>query len=173
MCQRQQSSPPCLLVKLEKKKMLDSVDKLVEHLLLHYRWFFVVFFLLPISVLYEIYNFISKWLIRKLNKASRNHARRVRDVQRQVKEWKAKSDDRQMCTARPGWQTMSFRQGLYKSSMYNVRVNMYDILEINVEKKVCNQLTLFMEYVIFVFFWSYFKWAACPFYTLTWIFMRQ
>lgn len=40
-----------------------------------------------------------------------------------------------MCTARPGWQTMSFRKPTYKSKMYQVECNLIDILEIDREKQ--------------------------------------
>lgn len=40
-----------------------------------------------------------------------------------------------MCTARPGYQTMSFRQPLYKSKMFQVKCNLIDILEIDREKQ--------------------------------------
>jgi hypothetical protein len=116
--------------------MLEFLDKTVEHVLLHYRSLFVVLFLLPLSVAFEIYSFVRNWLIFKLNTAPQQHEKRVRNVQRQVKDWKDKFSNQQMCTARPGWQTMSFRQGRYKSSMFNVHIDMYDILEVNVDKKV-------------------------------------
>lgn len=40
-----------------------------------------------------------------------------------------------MCTARPGYQTMSFRKPLYKSSMHQIECNLIDILEVNREKR--------------------------------------
>lgn len=40
-----------------------------------------------------------------------------------------------MCTARPGYQTMSFRKPIYKSAMHQVECNLIDILEINREKR--------------------------------------
>lgn len=40
-----------------------------------------------------------------------------------------------MCTARPGYQTMSFRKPIYKSNMYQIECNLIDILEINREKR--------------------------------------
>lgn len=36
-----------------------------------------------------------------------------------------------MCTARPGYQTMSFRKPIYKSKMFQVECNLIDILEID------------------------------------------
>lgn len=41
-----------------------------------------------------------------------------------------------MCTARPGWQTMSFRVPKYKKTHFNVKVNLVDILEIDVSRQV-------------------------------------
>lgn len=41
-----------------------------------------------------------------------------------------------MCTARPGYQTMSFRKPMYKSKMFQVECNLIDILEIDRERRV-------------------------------------
>lgn len=40
-----------------------------------------------------------------------------------------------MCTARPGYQTMSFRRPVYKSTMFQVECNLIDILEIDRKKR--------------------------------------
>lgn len=40
-----------------------------------------------------------------------------------------------MCTARPGWANVSFRQGLYKKQMQNIEINLIDILEIDDTKR--------------------------------------
>lgn len=40
-----------------------------------------------------------------------------------------------MCTARPGYQTMSFRKPMYKSNMFQVDCNLMDILEIDRERR--------------------------------------
>lgn len=42
---------------------------------------------------------------------------------------------KKMCTARPGYQTMSFRRPLYKSTMFQVECNLIDILEIDRKKR--------------------------------------
>lgn len=41
-----------------------------------------------------------------------------------------------MCTARPGWQTMSFRQPLYKKSSTQIECNLVDILEVDTKRGV-------------------------------------
>lgn len=43
--------------------------------------------------------------------APQKHDERVRSVQQQVKDWAKEGRGRKMCTARPGWQAMSLRQG--------------------------------------------------------------
>ena len=76
-----------------------------------------------------------------------------------------------MCTARPGWQTISFRQGKYKKVMTNIKVNLMDILEIDTEKRVfiyiygstVNDLLTFisMNYVYRQFVLSHwFQWGS-------------
>lgn len=41
-----------------------------------------------------------------------------------------------MCTSRPGWQTMSLSKPKYKSKLFNIDINLIDILEIDAEKQV-------------------------------------
>lgn len=41
-----------------------------------------------------------------------------------------------MCTARPGYQTMSFRKPMYKSNMFQVECNLIDILEVDRERRI-------------------------------------
>lgn len=41
-----------------------------------------------------------------------------------------------MCTARPGWQTMSFRQPLYKKTSTQIECNLVDILEVDTKRGV-------------------------------------
>lgn len=41
-----------------------------------------------------------------------------------------------MCTARPGWMAVSFRVGLYKRQMKNISVDLVDVLEVDVQRKV-------------------------------------
>lgn len=41
-----------------------------------------------------------------------------------------------MCTARPGWQTMSFRQPKYKHTSYRVECNLVDVLQVDSVRRV-------------------------------------
>jgi delta24-sterol reductase len=62
----------------------SCVDRAIEYILTNYRWVFVCFFLLPASLLYDIYNYGRKWIIVKLNSAPKLHHRKVKNVQKQV-----------------------------------------------------------------------------------------
>ena len=40
-----------------------------------------------------------------------------------------------MCTARPGWQSITLQKQHYKDRMYNIKIDMPDILKIDKENK--------------------------------------
>ncbi|KAB7501494.1 Delta(24)-sterol reductase [Armadillidium nasatum] len=86
-------------------------NTLFEYILINHRWVIVVFFLLPLSFIYDIYYNTRSWLIFKL----------IRQIP--------------MCTARPGWQTISFRVPAYKSTFNKIKINLVDILEIDTRKQ--------------------------------------
>ena len=56
----------------------------LEYILIHYRWVFVCLFLLPLSVLFEIYLYIRTWVIFKMHSAPQMHDKKVKHVQDQV-----------------------------------------------------------------------------------------
>ncbi|OQR89723.1 24-dehydrocholesterol reductase, partial [Thraustotheca clavata] len=103
----------------------------IAYILIHYRWIFVCFFLLPISFVYDILFFVRSRVIFYLNSAPLKHKERVLQVQQQVLQWIKQGRQVPMCTARPGWQNISYRRGKYKKTMHNVKVNMMDILQVN------------------------------------------
>ena len=57
---------------------------LVEHILINYRWVFVIFFLMPMSLLYDVFYYIRNIIVFRLNSAPHKHVEKVREVQRQV-----------------------------------------------------------------------------------------
>lgn len=142
----------------------------MAYFIINYRWVLVCFFLLPASLVYDVYHLARSWIVFRLNSAPKKHNERVKYVQQQVmkfihyqsfaysllyksflgccpilstqvKEWNRQGRKTPMCTARPGWQTISFRQAKYKKTMFNVKVNLMDVLEVDTEKKVCFNLT--------------------------------
>ena len=56
----------------------------LEYILVNYRWIFVVFFLMPVSIAYDMFFYVRNWVVFRLNSAPHKHDEKVRDVQRQV-----------------------------------------------------------------------------------------
>ena len=106
------------------------VDFLIKH-----RGVFIALFVLPISLVFKVYMSIRNRLVFWLNSAPDKHSQKVAKIQEQVKAWKQVTGGNiPMCTARPGWQAMSLKQGNYKKTHYQVKINLQDILEIDREK---------------------------------------
>lgn len=59
----------------------------LAYILINYRWVFVCFFLLPLSLIYDVYHLARSWVIFQLNSAPKKHDERVKYVQRQVNDW--------------------------------------------------------------------------------------
>uniref|UniRef100_G3PAV7 Delta(24)-sterol reductase n=1 Tax=Gasterosteus aculeatus aculeatus TaxID=481459 RepID=G3PAV7_GASAC len=108
----------------------------LDYVIVHQRWVFVCLFLLPLSVLFDVYYYVRAWLIFKMCSAPKLHDQRVRDVQRQVREWRKDGAKTHMCTGRPGWLTVSLRVGKYKKTHKNIMINMMDILEVDTKRQV-------------------------------------
>ena len=79
----------------------SKLDKLIEHVMVHYRWIFVMF-LLPVSFLYDIMFYLRNWIVFKLSSAPKKHLQKVQAVQKQVRKWREEGSTKNMCTARPG-----------------------------------------------------------------------
>ncbi|XP_055537754.1 delta(24)-sterol reductase-like [Wyeomyia smithii] len=109
---------------------------LTEIFLIEYRWIVVLFFLLPASFLYNLFYSVRSKIIFWLHSAPRNHDQKVVNIQRQVRKWKESGTVAKMCTARPGWQTMSFRKPMYKKSCYQINCNLVDVLEVDTTRKI-------------------------------------
>lgn len=56
----------------------------LEFVLIHQRWVFVCLFLLPLSLIFDIYYYVRAWVVFQLSSAPRLHGQRVRDIQKQV-----------------------------------------------------------------------------------------
>ncbi|GFO23070.1 delta(24)-sterol reductase-like [Plakobranchus ocellatus] len=107
----------------------------LEYIIINYRWIFVCIFLLPLSVFYDAFMYIRAKIVFSLNSAPKQHDARVANVQKQVRAWDRDGRQTKMCTARPGWATMSFRRGLYKNSLRNIEINLIDILGVDIQRK--------------------------------------
>ncbi|KAJ8278986.1 hypothetical protein COCON_G00060520 [Conger conger] len=108
----------------------------LDYVIIHQRWIFVCLFLLPLSVIFDVYYYLRAWIIFKMCSAPKQHDQRVRDIQRQVREWKKDGGKTYMCTGRPGWLTVSLRVGKYKKTHKNIMINMMDILEVDTKRQI-------------------------------------
>merc|ERR1711860_291787 len=107
---------------------------LIEYILVNHRWIFVLF-LLPVSFVYDIYFYLRNAIVFKLSSAPRKHKKKVEDVSKQVQQWMEKGQKTKMCTARPGWQTISPQNMAYKNRMHQISINLVDILEVDAKNK--------------------------------------
>jgi len=109
---------------------------LFTHILTHYRTALVVIVVLPMSFIFDLYWRGRTWYIAKVKSAPYKHPERVAKIQEQVREWKRQGSKVRMCTARPGWLTVSPRHSTYKKKMFTVDVDLTDILELDVKNRV-------------------------------------
>ena len=56
----------------------------VEYIIINYRWIFVCLFLMPLSLIYDVFYFLRNWLVFKMNSAPHRHDEKVKEVQRQA-----------------------------------------------------------------------------------------
>ncbi|XP_028902296.1 delta(24)-sterol reductase [Ornithorhynchus anatinus] len=108
----------------------------LEFVIIHQRWVFVCLFLLPLSLIFDVYYSLRAWVVFRLNSAPRLHEQRVRDIQGQVRRWREQGGATYMCTGRPGWLTVSLRVGKYKKTHKNIMINLMDILEVDTKNQI-------------------------------------
>ena len=105
-------------------------------MLTRYRGWIVVIFVLPMSFVWQqCAKFRNLWYQTFIS-APQAHAKRVANVQSQVRRWKASGTDKLMCTARPAWASMSVRTATYKNNCHRIEVNLRDILDIDLQRQV-------------------------------------
>jgi len=116
--------------------LVEFINKLTEYALTNHRALFVVFFLLPLSFLFDIAWYIRNKYTFLMGISHKEHDARALGVQKQVRQWIAEGSKAQMCSARPGWLTMSFRIAKYKKTMKTIQINLHDILSVDAKRKV-------------------------------------
>ncbi|KAA8491738.1 Delta(24)-sterol reductase [Porphyridium purpureum] len=109
-----------------------GVWEVLTDVITRYRAPFVVIFVLPLSLMFDCAMQIRSYIIFKLYSAPELHEERVLDVQRQVAlavaNAKAGKGPKRLCTARPGWLSISMDYRTYKQSSAQISISMYDIL---------------------------------------------
>jgi hypothetical protein len=109
---------------------------LFTYILTHHRTWLVVFVVLPMSFVFDLYWRGRTWYIAKIKSSPHKHHERVAAIQERVGEWARQGKKVRMCTARPGWMTVSPRHALYKKTLFTVECELSDILELDTKKRI-------------------------------------
>ncbi|OGT34925.1 MAG: hypothetical protein A3F11_06105 [Gammaproteobacteria bacterium RIFCSPHIGHO2_12_FULL_37_14] len=104
-------------------------------LLTKYHGQIILFFVLPVSFLYDFILGCRNWIFWNFVSNPKLHHTRVKKVQEQVIAWNQSGSTKPMCTARPAWMTMSLRVATFKKDCHRIKINLRDILEIDTQKK--------------------------------------
>jgi hypothetical protein len=91
-----------------KKKILEMSFS-VEHLIINYRWLLVCFFLLPASLLYNIWNYIRNFIVFNLSSAPGQHVKKVKEVQHQVITYTNAIAQRNCISLSSQWHSLLFQ----------------------------------------------------------------
>jgi hypothetical protein len=81
-------------------------------------------FIIPLSMAFDILDFLRlriNILLASFGPGIGSHEDRVGKVQAQVRTWNELKVDKPMCTARPGWQSVTLQKLSYKDRMYRVK----------------------------------------------------
>ncbi|XP_054284082.1 delta(24)-sterol reductase-like [Macrosteles quadrilineatus] len=114
-----------------------KVESIVEFVLFRFRWIFVCLFLLPCTITYDFLVLVKKLISSFSTKeVKEGHFERAKFVQDQVKQWHQGDQSTPMCTGRPGWKAMTLREPKYKQWMYNIQVDLDEIVEIDIDRQV-------------------------------------
>ena len=104
----------------------------LTYLVTHHRWLLVILFVAPGSLIYDVLYNLRARIVFAMHSAPKLHNKRVAAVARDVKAWAARNDGTRMCTARPGWLSVSLKAQTYKATSTRIPVNLMDILDVDV-----------------------------------------
>ena len=93
-----------------------------------HRGWFVMIFVLPFSLLFDLLFAVRAYIVMAVFSAPELHKKRVEEIASQIRAWKEKGDGTKLCTARGGWQSISPGYRSYKSTSTQISINLYDIL---------------------------------------------
>ncbi|KAJ9061351.1 hypothetical protein DSO57_1021536 [Entomophthora muscae] len=112
------------------------VNSLLVDWVTNHHSFVVVWFVLPLSFIYDRYYVFQNWYVQVFLAAPLLHEERVAHVQAQIRECNEKGHPNKLCTARPEWLTMSTRMATFKKGCTPINVNLHDIIEVDLGRQV-------------------------------------
>uniref|UniRef100_A0A915CF29 Delta(24)-sterol reductase n=3 Tax=Parascaris univalens TaxID=6257 RepID=A0A915CF29_PARUN len=108
----------------------------IENFIFRFNSLFVLFFLIPITILYDGVTHLRNKFILAIRSAPKAHRRKVTLIQKQIREWNNSERKKKLCNARPAWRMMGYRFAGYKREMTAIRTDtLVDILEVNRENR--------------------------------------
>lgn len=109
-------------------------EDLPLYILTNHRSAVVTIFGLPLSLLFDTVLRVRSKYMTLFYSAPHLHDERVRTIQQKVQNRPNK--DAPLCTARPGWMSISLSYRTYKKKWDAIEMPLYDILETNLEERM-------------------------------------
>ncbi|CAK9302943.1 unnamed protein product [Gordionus sp. m RMFG-2023] len=106
-----------------------------SHIITFIRCLAICLIVLPLSYIYTLYFNIRNWIRFALRSCPEEHGKKVQDIIKQIRFFNKMDLGVPMCTSRPGWQNMSPHNAKYKSKFHKIKIDLYDILDINTDKQ--------------------------------------
>jgi len=101
------------------------------YLATEHRSWLVLFVVAPMSKVFDIVLRFRAWYIQTFFSAPELHNQRVADIVEQVRAWRERNDGTKLCTARPGWESISPGYRAYKKTSTRISINLRDILSLD------------------------------------------
>jgi delta24-sterol reductase len=120
-----------ILIKKRQKIGLALTNDLPMYILTNHRSAVVTIFGLPLSLLWDCTLKLRSYYIKTLKSAPHLHDERVKLIQKQVMDRPDKNAP--LCTARPGWMSVSLSYRTYKKQWNAIEMPLYDILSIDTD----------------------------------------
>ena len=111
-----------------------GIPALAGHFLTEHRSWLVLFVVAPMSFVFDLAMRVRSWYIQTFLSAPELHNKRVADVQAQIQKWRDRNDGTKLCTARPGWMSISPGSREYKKTSTCIQINLPDILELDTQR---------------------------------------
>mmetsp|Transcript_7651 Transcript_7651/g.11124 ORF Transcript_7651/g.11124 Transcript_7651/m.11124 type:complete len:554 (-) Transcript_7651:112-1773(-) len=120
--------------KKDKKKSPSQLEKVFLYILTEHRSLAVTVFALPLSFLWNFVRGLRAAWVRATRTSPKLHGKRVANIVEQVR---SRPEGSPMCTARPGWMSISLSKRSYKKDpkWKPIEVNLIDILHIDRDKE--------------------------------------
>merc|ERR1712238_13681 len=120
----------------KKRKQIGNMlcNDLPLYILTYHRSAVVTVFGLPMSLLWNCAMNIRSKYIHTIHSAPHLHDERVETIQKKVRERPDKNAP--LCTARPGWMSVSLSYRTYKNKWNAIEMPLYDILDVDTESMI-------------------------------------